>query len=64
MADLVDRHELRLALEAEERAAKELFRRNGKEGHAILVTVFFEIVYRTLNKQPFAVAPTHEGGGE
>lgn len=48
MAGLIDRHELRVALEHEERVAKRLL---GK-GHEPLVTSFFEIVYRTLNKQP------------
>jgi hypothetical protein len=57
MADLVDRHELRLALEAEERNTKRVL----GTAREPLVTMFFEIVYRTLNKQPFPVAPTHEG---
>ena len=52
MADLVDRHELRLALEREEEAAKRLLGRN-----APLATAFFEIVYRTLNKMPFPSLP-------
>ena len=50
MAELIDRHEFRLALEAEQRIANEMFRREGKERHTPLITVFFEIVYRTLNK--------------
>jgi hypothetical protein len=49
MADLVDRHELRLALEREEAIAKGVL----PPGHEPLVTAFFEIVYRTLNKMPF-----------
>jgi hypothetical protein len=57
MADLVDRHELRLALEREEAIAKRVL---GKS-HEPLATAFFEIVYRTLNKMPFpSSAPTPE----
>ena len=48
MADLVDRHELRLALEREEAIAKRVLGKNEP-----LATAFFEIVYRTLNKMPF-----------
>ncbi len=50
MAELIDRHEFRLALEAEECIAKEMFRRGGRESHTPLITAFFEIIYRTLNK--------------
>jgi hypothetical protein len=53
MTDLVDRHELRLALEREEAIAKRVL---GK-GHEPLATSFFEIVYRTLNRAPFAKGP-------
>lgn len=48
ITDLVDRHELRLALEREEATAKRLLGKN-----APLATAFFEIVYRTLNGMPF-----------
>lgn len=53
MSDLVDRHELRLALEREEVIAKRVL---GKD-HEPLVTAFFEIVYRTLNKASFPSTP-------
>lgn len=48
MAGLIDRHELRVALEREEAVLKRLL---GK-GHEPLATSFFEVIYRTLNKQP------------
>ena len=50
MSDLIDKHELRIALEGEERSAKNIFRRQDKEAYVALITMFFEIVYRTLNK--------------
>lgn len=50
MADLVDRHELRLALEREEAIAKQVLGR----GRDALAGAFFDIIYRTLNKMPFA----------
>ena len=48
MSELIDRHELRLNLEAEERTARRLL---GKR-HDPLVTSFFELIYRALNKTP------------
>jgi len=53
MADLVDRHELRLALEREEVIAKQLLGKNEP-----LATAFFDIVYRTLNKMSFPKSDT------
>ena len=60
MSDLVDRHELRVALEREEAIAKRLL---GK-GREPLVDAFFEIVYRTLNNASFPVTPEPVGGEE
>lgn len=57
MAALIDRHELRVALEREEAVAKQLLGRNEP-----LATAFFEIVYRTLNKQP-SVEVSAQGEG-
>jgi hypothetical protein len=58
MSGLVDRHELRVALEREERICKRVLGRNEP-----LATSFFEIVYRTLNKAP-TVTVTEPTGDE
>ena len=50
MGELIDKHELRLALEREKDMAKRLFRERGIGEAEVLVTAFFEIVYRALNR--------------